>query len=331
MQTPRISIIVPVYNAEKYLPACLYSILTQTVPAFELLLVDDGSTDRSGAICAEYARTDARVRVFSQKNSGASAARNLGIGNARGEWITFIDSDDWVAQDFLQRMFAAASEQKADAVFCNCFVVKNNRIDEEPVYRQNEVATSAEILRRFLLISGMRSELWGKIFKRKALASLRLDESLRIGEDMLYLIELYHHRSLRTAILTDALYYYRQLPSSVMRTGDIVLHIKKLVAGYLLLVRFHPNIARVNAVEHATFITRCLTFLTKQHALRQFRDPEMMRLLREHAGTAFANLEPNEKRFIRLLNIHPLAAKAGFELNRLKIYFQHKINHHEKR
>lgn len=98
-----ISVIVPVYNTEKYLHRCIDSVLAQTFPDFELLLIDDGSTDSSGAICDEYAAKDGRVRVFHKENGGVSSARNLGLDNAQGEWITFVDSDDYLESQYLQR------------------------------------------------------------------------------------------------------------------------------------------------------------------------------------------------------------------------------------
>ena len=100
-QTPIISVIVPVYNVEQYLPRCIDSILAQTFTDFELLLIDDGSKDKSGAICDAYARKDPRIRVFHKPNGGVSSARNMGLDNAKGEWIAFVDSDDWVNEDFL--------------------------------------------------------------------------------------------------------------------------------------------------------------------------------------------------------------------------------------
>ena len=98
---PKISVIVPVYNVERYLPRCIDSILAQTFTDFELLLIDDGSKDTSGEICDEYASKDSRVRVFHKENGGVSSARNLGLDNARGEWIAFCDSDDWVDKSYL--------------------------------------------------------------------------------------------------------------------------------------------------------------------------------------------------------------------------------------
>ncbi len=100
----RVSIVVPVYNAERYLNRCIGSILAQTFADFELLLIDDGSTDRSGQVCDEYAQKDSRIRVFHTPNKGVSAARNLGIGEASANWITFIDSDDWVECGFIDSL-----------------------------------------------------------------------------------------------------------------------------------------------------------------------------------------------------------------------------------
>ena len=102
--SPTISVIVPVYNAEKYLHRCIDSVLAQTYKDFELLLIDDGSKDSSGTICDEYAAQDARVKVFHKENGGVSSARNVGLDHARGEWIMHLDGDDWIEHDMLERL-----------------------------------------------------------------------------------------------------------------------------------------------------------------------------------------------------------------------------------
>ena len=99
MVNPKISVIIPVYNAEVYLHRCVDSLLSQSFKDFELLLVDDGSVDSSADICDEYANGDERVRVFHKKNGGVSSARNLGLDNARGEWVVFVDADDWIVDN----------------------------------------------------------------------------------------------------------------------------------------------------------------------------------------------------------------------------------------
>lgn len=105
MDKPKVSVIVPVYNAGKYLHRCIGSIMAQTYTDFELLLVDDGSTDGSGKICDEYAQKDSRIRVFHKENGGAASARNVGLDNACGEWIAYIDGDDWTAPTFLKNFY----------------------------------------------------------------------------------------------------------------------------------------------------------------------------------------------------------------------------------
>lgn len=107
---PKVSVIVPVYNTEKYLPRCIESILAQTFTDFELILVNDGSTDNSGKICDEYAKKDSRIVVIHKENGGASSARNKGIDNAKGEWIAFVDSDDFVSEHFLYNFINALSD-----------------------------------------------------------------------------------------------------------------------------------------------------------------------------------------------------------------------------
>jgi len=111
-----ISVIVPVYNEEKYLRACVDSILAQTFRDFELILVDDGSTDNSSLICDDYAEKDYRVKVIHQKNGGVSSARNRGLDIANGEYVTFIDSDDWVLSDYLENLNARAAASKCDLI-----------------------------------------------------------------------------------------------------------------------------------------------------------------------------------------------------------------------
>lgn len=119
MSSLKISVIVPVYNTEKYLRRCIDSILAQTFTNFELLLIDDGSEDTSGKICDEYAKKDARVRVFHKENCGVSSARNLGLENACGSYITFVDADDWIDERMYEEMLAVISETKCDIVCCD--------------------------------------------------------------------------------------------------------------------------------------------------------------------------------------------------------------------
>ena len=115
---PLISVIIPVFNVEKYLRTCLNSVINQTYSRLEILLIDDGSSDKSGEICAEFARKDARIRLFSQPNSGQAVARNLGLDNARGEFVSFVDSDDVIAPDFFETLYYLIVNFKTKIAMC---------------------------------------------------------------------------------------------------------------------------------------------------------------------------------------------------------------------
>lgn len=128
-----ISLIIPVYNVEPYLRKCLDSLLAQDYDDWEALIVEDGSTDGSGAICDEYATRDSRLRVFHKMNEGVSAARNFGLDNARGEWIWFVDSDDWISEDALDRLGETIRDVNCDTIFFGIeyYDEQNNLIGQE--------------------------------------------------------------------------------------------------------------------------------------------------------------------------------------------------------
>lgn len=129
MTNPKISVIVPVYNVRHYLPHCIDSILSQNFPNFELLLIDDGSKDDSGTICEEYATKDSRVHVFHKENGGVSSARNIGLENANGDWIIFIDSDDWISDSMFKNMYEKAISENADLVYCDLRMFFNDHTE----------------------------------------------------------------------------------------------------------------------------------------------------------------------------------------------------------
>ena len=191
--TPKISIIVPVYNTEKYLPRCIDSILGQSFADFELLLIDDGSTDESGAICDAYAAKDNRVRVFHKENGGVSSARNLGLDNAQGEWVYFVDSDDEVLPDGLLTLSDAICE-KVDVVMIGYEKIDENGRLIESVGKegQDELLSQKESLSSLYhghaLGYSYLGWMWLRMFRREIInnKTIRFDTSLRIKEDTLF-------------------------------------------------------------------------------------------------------------------------------------------------
>lgn len=183
-----VSIIVPVYNTEKYLRRCIDSILAQTYTDFELLLINDGSKDNSGVICDGYAQKDKRVRVFHKENGGVSSARNLGIDNAVGEYICFIDADDWIAHDYIENLYAPL-EMDADLVISFSTLIYNDGGRQKPA---NESSLLVKENFQSLFVDynlHIYTSPWGKLYKRSVVEkhSMRFCEEMYIGEDLLFL------------------------------------------------------------------------------------------------------------------------------------------------
>ncbi len=200
MENPYVSVIVPVYNSIQYLEETITSILDQTMPCFEVLLVDDGSTDGSGALCDDIGRRDNRVRVFHLKNGGACAARNYALKKAKGEYIAFSDNDDYYKKDLLEDNYAIAQKTGADIVrFSREYHVfrdgkllkKSATIFEGGFYGSKEFARNAEKV--FLAGWG----IWAGLYKREFLekTGVYFDETMRHGyEDMDFLLRLYREK-----------------------------------------------------------------------------------------------------------------------------------------
>ena len=185
MGTPVISIIVPVYNAEKYIRRCVNSILTQTFVDFEVLLIDDGSVDDSGRICDEYAIKDSRVRVFHQNNQGVSTARNVGLENCTGNWVSFIDADDYISPDFFDCDYSNAVDviQKSYSIIYEY----ENLIVQKPV-RSNIIKSKKEFL--LFYVRKRTNALWDKIIRRDLIGNRRFDTTVKVGEDFLFFLSL---------------------------------------------------------------------------------------------------------------------------------------------
>lgn len=132
MENILITVIVPVYNVEQYLKRCVNSILSQSFSSFELLLINDGSTDQSGELCRLYEAQDTRVRVIQKKNEGVSATRNLGVQEARGDFVTFIDSDDWVHEDYLSKLYQLVIDHHAEVSVCDYMLVTKQTQENQP-------------------------------------------------------------------------------------------------------------------------------------------------------------------------------------------------------
>lgn len=211
---PEISIIVPVYNVERYLPQCIDSILNQTFRDIEVILVDDGSPDRSGAICDEYTARDQRIKVLHRPNAGVSAARNAGIAAASAPFIGFVDSDDWIAPEMYERMYNAMQTTGADIAVCNiAYAFKN--IDHLSRYsiKKEECLTRDEALRLLVEDKTLQNYLCDKLF-RKSLLTYELPLNVRF-EDVRIMVK-WMSNATKIVRIPYVGYYYRQSESSYL-------------------------------------------------------------------------------------------------------------------
>ena len=215
-----ISVIIPVYNAEPYLPHCLDSVLGSTYSDFELLLINDGSTDRSLEICTEYARRDSRVRLFSQENQGVSAARNLGLEECAGEWIVFVDADDVISPDFLS--LVAAEDDTAQDMLLFDFAETEQKLTrvgeympayEKIFYSKDEMlCLFREVFRSGQLVENGSVNLAssnGRAFKRSIIGQygIRFSLELTYGEDAIFNME-YQLKAMSCTYIPIPVYFY---------------------------------------------------------------------------------------------------------------------------
>ena len=204
-----VSIIVPIYAVEKYLPKCIESLMNQTYRDIQIILVDDGSPDGCGAICDTYAAKDSRIQVIHQQNSGVSAARNAGLLRAKGEYIGFVDPDDWVAPEMYESMFQAIQREKVDLAICGYdYYYEDGCIDEKRRYKvqKDEKITQKEVMYRFSdMPPSIRHGVCNKLFKKNLLHNMKFKVGLHSSEDVLFLNE--YVGKIKSAVVVHQPYY----------------------------------------------------------------------------------------------------------------------------
>jgi glycosyltransferase involved in cell wall biosynthesis len=228
---PVISIIVPIYNTQQYLLNCVNSILCQTFSDFELILIDDGSTDKSGKICDSI--KDKRIKVIHQKNLGVSSARNTGLRHATGEYITFVDSDDSIEPNMLEMLYASAINNHSDIVICGITPRCNESLFETLSY----------------------NEYWGpymKLIKRKAIHH-NFDPNTSIGEDLLFCYQNYHFWQ-RYSFIPEQLYHYNIHTGSSIRKKDVTQKDLTYLNVILRIIDDHALTDKLRAFYKAHYI-----------------------------------------------------------------------------
>ena len=220
--SPTVSIIIPVYNAEKTIGRCIDSILNQEYTDFELLLVDDGSTDGSGAICDAYADRDGRIQVFHQANAGVSASRNLALDRARGDYLQFLDSDDWITTDATSSLVRAMEGGPCDMVVSDFYRVVGDRVSQKGDIEEDGILTREEYAAHMMENPAdfYYGVLWNKLYRRSIVEEhhLRMDPEISWCEDFMFNLEYIRYAEFFRAIQIP-IYYYVKTKGSLASQG----------------------------------------------------------------------------------------------------------------
>lgn len=301
----KVSIIVPIYNVEKYLPKCIESIINQTYKNLEIILVDDGSPDNCAKICDEYAKKDNRIKVIHKPNGGVSSARNAGLDIATGEYIGFVDPDDFIAPEMYEQMLEAIKTANADLAICGYdYFDEDGNLDKKRLYeiRETEILTRKEVIRRFSdMPPTIRHGVVNKLFKSELL-SLKFKEGLHSSEDVLFLNE-YAQK------IKNACFIHKPFYKNTVRQGSAThggLSIKSLresfeahLAMYSATVTLYPDLRNhslaflldVCTLKYNEAVAK-FKFLSENEKISQKKYLlQMRKVIKKHALKAILNSE----------------------------------------
>lgn len=237
---PIISIIIPVYGVEKHISKCIESIKNQTFTNFEAILINDGTKDNSVAVAEQAIAGDERFIILHKKNGGQGSARNLGLDNARGDYIAFIDSDDWVKPDYLKAMYEQIIAEDADVCMCSAVlvyengqVIKSVSSDLKSYFSKNDILLTNNTITNFM---------WDKLFRKNCFDGLRFDKNLKSNEDVHLLFRVLFGKKLTS--IEDQLYFYLQRHRSTSKDVG-----EKFVEDRLEIFNMHKSFLELKKLE----------------------------------------------------------------------------------
>lgn len=231
-----VSIIIPIYNVEEYLSNCLECLINQSYRNLEIILVNDGSQDKCGFICDSYAQRDSRIIVIHKENAGVSSARNKGLSAATGDFVVFIDSDDYVSIDYVEYLYNCINVSSADISACRSIQVK----DEDRLigfsnynleYSNKFEIYSSKIAIKKLLLGEINPETWSKMYRRKAIDKMIFREDIALGEDILFVYTAISNCEI-ICVSSEIKYFYLQRENSITNSGFNEKHLSLFISLY---------------------------------------------------------------------------------------------------
>lgn len=277
----KVSIIIPFYNTQKYLKRCLNSIVTQTFRDYEIILIDDGSTDHSYEIAEKYKHKFNNFKLYKQNNKGVAYARNVGLIMAQGEYIAFVDSDDFIDNNYLNRMVYEALRTNADIVCCNFYWVYNDKVlIKNYINYKKGIFFNIEALNMIISDTVMQSYLWNKLWRRNLFISFNIKFPNMYFEDIATSFKMIYYAN-KVYIMKDPLYYYTQRPESILHnfsfeTQNDYLHslmiIKKFLVSHNIYWQTHKSFRFLYFKVLFVIITSLFLIHLKQRSFHSLYD-----------------------------------------------------------
>lgn len=327
IDTKKLSIIVPIYKVKKeYLDKCIDSLIKQSYKDIEIILVDDGSPDKCGEYCDQYAKSDNRIKVIHQKNQGVSVARNTGIDNASGEWLLFVDGDDWLEKDACD-VYANIidNEKNIDLIISKSYIYKSNTEKNEnySYYKGKTVIQDKKEIYDSILLSKNKSNVkftyigapWGKCFKKDIIRknNVNFKQGIKIGEDALFNC-LYLQYTNKIISIPEKTYYYRINNSSVMNNYS-----SKLISSYEALFFEFSKIKNIDGIDERNYSAFVIRQLLKCLYLDIFNNNNPNS--KKDRKTKFKTLINEEpyRNALKVIKITNFQRKEGFIIILLKL------------
>lgn len=280
-----ISIIVPVYNVEKYIEKCLDSIINQTYENLQIILIDDGSSDASGRICDEYAEKDSRIQVIHQENRGVSNARNHGLNLAKGRYIGFCDSDDWIELDMYEYLYDLLKNSACDISTCGVWMECPDKVYEIGFSRKkNQKFNRKNAIVEFHRRKNMSDWMWCKLFSSEILKNITFDEKLKISEDYKFQCDAFE-QSQSVICGTEIKYHYVQRKNSVSnnRYTDAFEKGLDVVKMYTdKYIEMYPDSKKEIMIKYMLDSMGNVTTMIKSNSIIQKRLNEIQRNIRKN-------------------------------------------------
>ena len=265
---PAVSIIVAIYNAEPYLHRCMESLLNQTLHDIEVLLINDGSTDNSGALCDEYAAKDSRIKVFHRTNHGVAATRQFGLEHVTGEYVIHADPDDWLDLDMLEKMYETAKSKKVDVVICDYIMEYGNT--SKRIIQELPSLNTSQLVKYFL--NHLHGGCCNKLVKTSCIEQYNVNfiEGVDLGEDRVFFLRLLQN-PLKVAYCPDTAYHYDQYSNNLSYTRPIVVNGVYQRVLYIQKIREYQTMAFDNyGIPVTEVLTAFLAIRTQAYPPEDF-------------------------------------------------------------